>query len=380
MGFLMRLLAIMACVSLLSACGSASYLDAPIKGHPDDARLQESVPLPDGPLQPLWEHSLDGYAGRSEILRAGDYALLPSIAGIIDIVNVRSGRQTGRINVKGYLHAAPVVVSDRLYAVSLAEQSTLQCHSLDDASLLWSAGIEASDAPVCVSGDKLFVVGRHGNVQCFGLNDSIPRWTRHLPGDFSAGLVAEDSLLFACGANGDLTALSIVSGAVRWTQASGEAILVAPAVRDGLVCVVTREGKVVATEAHSGVPRFVRSFGEQVHVSPLITPQGIIVALSGGDIVWLDADDGRELRRVSTGRLPGASPLPAADGVLLLAREGRLLTVRDGADQVLTLASLKLRSNVRPLLTEHGVILLDEEGNATLFGKHKEKGSVNADD
>jgi outer membrane protein assembly factor BamB len=380
MGFLMRMPLLIALVSLLSACGSSSYLDAPINVHSNDEQTGQSIALPEGPLQPLWEHSLDGYAGRSAIFRAGDFALLPSIIGIIDVVDLRSGTQTGRINVKGYLHGDPVVVSDRLYAVSLAQEATLQCHSLDDVSLLWSAGIEASDAPVCVSGDNIIIVGRNGNVTCFGLADSIPRWTRRLAGNFSAGAVAEDSLLFVCGANGDLTALSIGSGALRWTQATGEAILVAPAAADGLVCAVTREGKLVATDARSGVPRFVREFGEQVHISPLITRQGIIVALSGGDIVWLNPIDGSELRRVRTGMLPGARPIPVNGGLLLTAREGKLLALPDGADQAVALASLKLRSDVRPLLTTHGLLAVDEEGNATMFGRHTEKGAGNAED
>ncbi|MCZ7556308.1 MAG: PQQ-binding-like beta-propeller repeat protein [Bacteroidia bacterium] len=376
----MRLLPLMICAMFFSACGSASDLDSPINGQAGPAQHHSDITLPDAPLHLRWEHSLDGYAGRNEILLVQDYALLSSITGIIDVVDIPSGEQKGRINAQGYVHAAPVAVSNRLYLIALAEQSTLQCHSLDDASLLWSADIEASDASVCVSGDNLFLVSRGGTVMCFGLHDSIPKWTRRLSGAFSAGLVAEDSLLFVCGANGDLSALSAVSGAVRWTQASGEAILVAPAADDGVVCAVTRNGTLIAAEAQSGTVRFIRKFNEPVHVSPLMTKHGIVVALSGGDIVWVDALDGRELRRVRTGRLPGATPVPASGGLLLLARDGRVHALGDGSDETVLLAAMKLRSSVRPLLTVHGVLVVDEEGNASLFGRQMEKGAGNAVD
>ncbi len=375
----MRPAVLIALAVVASACSSASYLDAPLAATaPSSQVVPSGRSLTAQPLLPVWEHAIDGYAGSMEMLRMGDHALLPGVSGIIDIVELRSGRQTGRINVQGFLHATPAVVGDRFYAVSLAAEITLQCHSLIDASLRWSARIEPTEGAVCAAGERVLIVSNTGKVMCFNVADSIPLWTRRLQGTFSTGPVAADSVIVVAGENGQLSGLSLRDGSVRWQHQSGAAFVAAPASDGRMVCAVNRKGRLIMVDAHSGEVRFTRDLGEPVHIAPVFSGESILIASSGGDLLWLSRGDGHEQRRVRIGKLPGAPPQTAFGGIVVMARDGTLLFVGPETEEAVELTSLKLRSATPPLLTEFGVLLVDEEGNATMFAPQTEGGDGNA--
>jgi outer membrane protein assembly factor BamB len=379
MGFLMPRHALIALALLLTACGSGSYLNAPLTPSTTDQQKREhAIAIPSPPLRVLWEASIDGYTGKAEILRVGEHALLSGIGGIIDILELRSGRQTGRINIQGFLHGSPAIVGGRLYAASLAAEATMQCHSLDNASLLWSAKVEPTDGSVCAAGERVLIVSNAGKVMCFGLGDSIPLWTRRLQGTFRAGPVVADSIVVLAGENGDVTGLSLLDGSVRWRQGSAAAFLVPPATDGGIVCAVNRKGTLIVVDAHSGALLFKQELREPVHAAPVLHGGSILVAMSGGDVLWLSREDGSEQRRVRSDRLPGASPQFVDGDVLLLARDGTLLLIVKNADAAVELAALGRRSAVPPLRTEFGILLVDEEGNAAMYGESLKGGAADA--
>ncbi len=382
----MRHARIIALALLISGCGG-SYLDTRLTPGEHDltqdggnAGRSAPVGIRVSALVHAWDASLQGPAGSAAILRLGDNALIPLVGGIVDILDLRTGEGVGRINVEMFSHGSPAVSGGRLFLPTVGPESLLQAIHLEDCTVRWTAKTEPVEGAVCLHEDAVFIAGSKGNVMCFGVNDSVPRWTRRLPGNFRAGPVATDSVLVLAGENGDVTGLSVRDGHVLWRHATGAAFLAGPAIEGRRVAAVNRNGHFITADVHTGVPGATVDLGEPVYVAPAISGGTVIVALSGGDVLWLSAIDGKDARRVATDRLPGSQPIVADNGVVLLARDGTLMFIPDDASSPVELAKLEYRSAVRPLVTEHGVLLVDEEGNARMYRWKKDGGLSNAGD
>jgi hypothetical protein len=374
----MRIIAVIASLLLCSACGSGSYIDASL-AESWYAEQPGGKVMPDTPsglsTQPAWKSSFDALPAGGRLLRRQNYLLLPGIAGVIDILDLRSGRRYGRLNFSGYLHSTPAVGRDRILAVSHARDILLQCIGLDDARLRWAATVEPTDGAVCLAGDRALIVTNSGNVMCFDIADSIPLWSRRLPGRFRVGPLAVDTLIVLLGESGDITALSLIDGEPRWRYATGAAF-VAPAVTDGrCIYAVNRSGRLTAVNVAGGELLYEVELGDRMHVAPVLHAETLLLALAGGDLLWLAADDGKELRRVATGRLPAAPPVILERDVLLTSRNGRLLRVSSDADKAVELLRLRRRMTAPPLLSHDGVVLIDEEGELSMYPWVAKRGS-----
>gem|GEM_PF-1423329 len=370
-------------VLFFAACSGGSWLHRPIEAGSADW-LQEGgnagrnpPPARAGKLasSPKWTFSQYSAASRTQPLLMGRTLLLSGVRGGVDIVDLDTGKRTGFINNEWFVLGTPAIIGDKLYVATFGGEASMLCHSLHDASLLWSRRIDVVESAVLAHDNALFVVSVRGNVYRFNANDSTVIWSRQLDGDYSVGPVAADTIVVFAGENGDLTALSSNDGTVLWRVPTSNAFLASPMIEDGMLVAVNSHGAVLAVQIHTGEVHWRAELHEPVYVAPVISDDDVVLALSGGDVLLLHMNTGEEKLRIHSGRLPGAPPRIVSTGILLMARDGTLQHADPGNGVVTQLLRLRRRSSSLPLFTPNGVLLVDEEGEAQLFElQHEQAG------
>jgi outer membrane protein assembly factor BamB len=214
---------------------------------------------------------------------SGDIVVVRTIDGKLRGLEAKDGKQRWltdqqmpRLMLRG---AAPPVISEdvvlqpfdngRLVAVSLGGGTTLwdtavaQAHGSSELQRLVDI-----DAPVCVDGDDVFVVGYQGRVARIAKDTGQIIWAKDLSS--YRGLAIDEEFVYVSTAGGDIIKLDRSSGAEIWNQTLlKRRQLSAPAVGGKYLMVADLDGVVHWLSASDGHFVARQKVGERVSAAPV---------------------------------------------------------------------------------------------------------------
>ncbi len=152
----------------------------------------------------------------------------------------------------GATWSAPVIRGERLIAIGRSTDSDLIfCLSAITGELIWTnsyaagkAGSHGSGARAtpCIDGDRVFSLGRYGDLVCYQLADGKLLWRTTLTahggeaprwGHASSPLVVGDNVIVQLGGTAFAAAFNKQTGTLAWKSAPGDAGYAAPTVTIG---------------------------------------------------------------------------------------------------------------------------------------------------
>jgi outer membrane protein assembly factor BamB len=382
MGFLMRcaanitsgrwVLPLFALV-FLSACSSASWLDAPVTAGAADwtqeggnaQRTHAHTQFP-GTGVDEWEFSLDGLGGGAGMLLRGGTVFFPSVSMIVEAVALGNAGRIGGFKTDGINTSTPAILDACLFTATMAADARISCFDLTTGKSRWVRRTGAIAAALCAHDGQLFAVSIGGTVSCFTPADSLERWKIELDTPVHAAPAAVDTVLVVAAANGDLHGLSVRDGRQIWRRPTLAALQAGPVILESRVVAVNRAGRVMALDVHTGELLWEQPGTSPVYYTPAAQHNRILVPFSSGVLLLLDAETGGILRSIDIGELPGASPQIVDGTAYQLARKGLLFRIDLESGEYRVVHTLPLRSETPPLLTPLGIILVDEYGEAVM--------------
>ncbi|MBH1986047.1 MAG: outer membrane protein assembly factor BamB [Burkholderiales bacterium] len=357
--------------ALLSACGSSKPKPAPLESLGSSASVR---------LTPVWSARVGAAQPTFSIARTQDSLSFATADGDIVSLDIASGRERWRAQVKGALSAA--VGSDGRYAAVVSDANELMV--FDQGKLLWSERQPGRvlTSPV-VAGERVFLQAVDRSVRAYDVLDGRWLWSYQRQGSEPLALASRaviqpfrDTLLV--GQGNRLVGLDPTKGTPRFDvnvgtpRGSNEverlADLVGPMARvDDEACVRVFQFSVACLELNRGSVRWSRpqagtqavaadlntvvgadgtdrlaawkaENGEQLWrvdrftnrglSAPVIWGERIAVADADGYLHLLAKADGRTVGRHELDSPLAAPPVVAGDLLLLATRKGSLLALR----------------------------------------------------
>ncbi|HLY11301.1 MAG TPA: PQQ-binding-like beta-propeller repeat protein, partial [Planctomycetota bacterium] len=189
--------------------------------------------------------------------------------------------------------------------------------------VLWQVGKGAwhVDAPVLVSGDKVFVSSAYLDKEklgeraliCLNSATGAEQWKAPLKFNSWAGAtLAGDSVIVPCStirydpkelpsAKGEVVALKAADGKVEWRKDMTGAILPTAAAVGDVAIVCDTEGQVRALDLKSGSPKWSSKCGAAFFAGPAVAGDAVYVADIDGVVFCLGLSDGKPRWKLDLG-------------------------------------------------------------------------------
>lgn len=265
-------------------------------------------------------------------------------------INPATGSMLWKTSIPSPARAAPTVMDDRVYLITL--DNRMMVFSASDGTPSWSyAGVSettnllGSAAPAA---DQSIVVLPLSSGQIFGLrpeNGQIA-WEDNLSavrrsGSLSSiadirGLpVIDQGVVYAASYSGRMVAIDQVTGERLWQRELGSAET--PWAAGDTIFVVTSEQQLTALTRNGGEIRWVMQLPKYhkndkdkpiVWSGPVLAGGRLIVAGSGGMMLEIDAQDGKVLHERKLGGDAVIAPVVAGNTLLVLTENGDLTAWR----------------------------------------------------
>ncbi len=263
-----------------------------------------------------------------------------------------SGAELWRENIGIPMRAAPVVVGERLFAITYDNQ--LWALSAVDGEVQWShsgisetAGFLGAAVPA-VGSDIVIAPYSSGELLALRVENGRTIWTDSLgaqrPGtgslaalnDINGSPVIDRGVAYAISHGGRLVAIDLRTGSRVWEQdiaglntpwIAGEFIFVMTVDGD-VVCLTKRNGRVRWVQS---LPRFEDSEERDEPVfwnGPLLLSDRLIVLGSNGDALAISPYSGRLLGKLELPHSVRVAPIAANGTVYILTDDGDLIALR----------------------------------------------------
>lgn len=164
-----------------------------------------------------------------------------------------------------------------------------------------------------ITGDKIFVTDRHGEVTAYERETGKQIWSTELDMQVSGGVGGDDAHLVVTGTNGHVVLLD-ASGNIVWTvDVSSEVLMPANIVAD-LVVIRSVDGRISALRLKDGseqwtFKRDVPALSLRGNSLPIITQGYIFAGLDNGRLVTLDLLSGKTIFDIAIAAPSGRSEL-----------------------------------------------------------------------
>ncbi len=272
--------------------------------------------------------------------------------GHVIALDPANGAEIWREDIGIPMRAAPVVVGERLFAVTYDNQ--LWVLSAIDGEVQWShsgisetAGLLGAAVPA-VDGDIVIAPYSSGELLALRVENGRTVWTDSLgaqrPGtgslaalnDINGSPVIDRGVAYAISHGGRLVAIDVRTGSRVWEQ--DIAGLNTPWVAGEFIFVVTVDGDVVCLARRNGRVRWVHSLprfedaqerDEPVFWNgPLLLSDRLIVLGSNGDALAISPYSGRLLGKLELPHGVRVAPIAANGTVYILTDDGDLIALR----------------------------------------------------
>ena len=263
----------------------------------------------------------------------------------------KSGAISWRTRVPGPVRAAPTVINNRVFVVTVDNQ--LIAYSANDGATLWThtgiletAGLLGAASPAA---DGSIVAVPYSSGELFALRAENGRvaWSDNLAAVRRAGAlsnladirgmpVIDRGLVMAVSHSGRMVAIDERSGGRAWEQEIGG--VDTPWVAGDFIFVLSNDGEVIALTRQSGRIRWVAPLaryedpqdrtGPIIWNGPVLAGGRLWVANSVGELVSLSTENGQEQQRLE---LPGGAfiaPVVADNTLYVLTDDGTLVAYR----------------------------------------------------
>ena len=263
-----------------------------------------------------------------------------------------NGAELWRENIGIPMRAAPVVVNDRLFAVTYDNQ--LWALSAVDGEVQWShsgisetAGLLGAAVPA-VGGDIVITPYSSGELLALRVENGRTIWTDSLGAqrlgtgnlanlnDINGSPVIDRGVAYAISHGGRLVAIDVRTGSRIWEQ--DIAGLNTPWIAGEFIFVLTVDGDVVCLARRNGRVRWVLSLprfedtkerDEPVFWNgPLLISDRLIVLGSNGDALAISPYSGRLLGKLELPHGVRVAPIAANGTVYILTDDGNLFALR----------------------------------------------------
>ncbi len=246
--------ALPACSTLRIAPGAAMEAVWPMEGG-NAFRSNAVADSVQPPLQLRWQFNAQAGFGSVSPLALGDAALVATRKGEVHVINLESGKGSGRDAFGVSIEGTPAYV-DGLLLVPVAWGGRA-VHAIDLASgeRLWRAGDIPVSSGLAIWGDFVLAGDVEGYVRAWRLEDGEEAWSVQLDdlaGIYSTPVVIGD-LLVAANDRGRVAALHARDGSLAWSAEAGAPVQVSLAATQDRVFVATTRGGVRAFDARNGV-------------------------------------------------------------------------------------------------------------------------------
>ncbi len=182
-------------------------------------------------------------------------------------------RDSGAGIGKGFLHLAPAVTSERIYAAD--HRGRVHARERDSGSRIWRKSTGDRIATGLYAGFSMVVYGtREGEAVALDTGDGSQLWRTSLGGELLAAPAVNEQLVVFQTLDGRVVALERDTGERHWTFDSSVPILILrgtgePLIAGNRVYAGLANGKVVALDTASGAPVWERRVSEPTGRSEL---------------------------------------------------------------------------------------------------------------
>jgi outer membrane protein assembly factor BamB len=262
-----------------------------------------------------------------------------------------SGKEIWRSDVSGPVRGAPTIFADRVFVVSIDNQT----HALNavDGKSLWdhtglteNAGLLGGTSPAA-SGDYVIAPYSSGELVALRIDSGRSLWTENLVAprrsdssstltDIGGRPVIDRGRVFAIGNAGLMVAVDLRSGNRLWEKQIGGTQT--PWVAGDWLFVLTNESDVVCLNRNDGRIRWVTGLQQYRNekskkdpyrwAGPVLAGDRLLVAGSNGQMLALSPYTGKILGSLDMRQPLVLAPIVANDTVYLLTDDAQLIALR----------------------------------------------------
>lgn len=361
---------------LTAGCGSLDELESIPSWNTADwgqsggsaSRTSHTVTELPWRLDTLAVFPLDGTPSPGSMLLTQGLIFIPCVNGAVEVVDLRSLRALGTLDLTGWIKGTPALVDSVLYVPLAAGGGELACVDIPRRTTLWRVEAGLVETPLLLHGRDVIGCTTDGDV--FRVRaDSTQAWRVSSGKGILAAPASDGDNVFAGYRGGMLRALSVEDGCEVWKAAVGSTIEAPPLVAADLVLAAGRAGDVAAFERKKGTQRWKRSVSSPVFAALAADSAAVFVASADGKLHALALDDGRTLWTTQTGGLVSAGLVVSGGRIVVVTQRGHV-SLRSRADGTEVWAmSIGARVTTAPLVSESRLVLCTGDRTVLVLGE-----------
>jgi outer membrane protein assembly factor BamB len=316
-------------------------LSRPFRTMPDDwaqsggdvGRRQVAPEPPPLPWKQVWQYKAQGGMLATPLVR-DSVAILGTLNGEVQAVELRSGKRLGYTKVGGPVRGTPALSGTTVMVpVSSLKGPSLIAMDVKEGRRVWEMTLGPIESSLLLDNGRLFAATLEGRLYCLNAATGEERW-RYQVGTKSqrkpirsAPAMTGGLVVFGSDA-GLVTALDAPTGQLRWSVRMGSSVFAGAAASEGTVVIGDLLGRVVGIDGANGSVLWTRELRSPVYASAAIEGGACYVPVADGRVVALDLRTGIELWTFRAKSVVNASPL-VAGSMLLVPSLDRSLTILD---------------------------------------------------
>ena len=169
---------------------------------------------------------------------AGDRIFVGDRAGLLHVLDLRSGEEEWTYDAGAPVRTTPTVVDGAVYLTT--EAGELHAVDLSSHARRWLLGGVAPTAVPAVNGNVVYVGLASGSFTARSAADGEERWSVEIGGDGSMVALRPGTAYVASTGKSALIDVDLATGSIRWQSELPAPPLLSPAVSGGAVITVAR--------------------------------------------------------------------------------------------------------------------------------------------
>lgn len=304
-------------------------------------------------LKETWKAEVNGGLTNSSVTVFNPYVFINDLSGWVTCLDLRTGKELGRLKNKGAVYSSPVIDNSLLiFAVTLndAEHSDLYFYDFNNGKTRSKIKIEGKVlSEILKSGNKIIFNSEEGRVYCFNqLGDTL--WNTNTMVPIHCSPAMDNGKIIFGNDKGEVIALNSNDGKIIYRKKIGHLFLGCAAISDSVAFLGSYDGNIYAVGLINGNLKWKFNTGTRIISTPVFNDKNIFVCNLGGSVFSLKKSDGKEIWKTNTGGVINATPFLTNNFLLVPNLEDEMLFLNPNTGKIAKRFTLPSHVRISPLI------------------------------
>ena len=323
------------------------------------------------PLELIWDKGASTEIGPT-LITLSDRIIYGTLDGRIEVRDVMTGKNAGKIKTKKDSEATCAYSQDMLVVVRRLGQSTISVIRLDNGKTIWHADAGVILSEPLINANNVYVTTLAGKLLKYDLSSGAKYWEFEADAQLhSSPAFAKDLIIFGSD-NGYIYAINDADGTLKWKVSVESAVMASPMISSGIVYIGSTDSKFYALQLSDGQELWhFQTDGKLYNCASMVN--GHVLFGSTDHILYcVEAESGNLVWKFDAAGVIGTDPVIANDVVFFGTLEKVLFAVDVTSGKEVWSFELEGRIRTSPCIAKDLLFIASEDDLLYCFAPAKE--------